>query len=332
MDGLEDLAKALVAPGKGILAADESFPTIEKRFLSIGISSTQELRREYRELLFTTPEIEKFISGIIMFDETIKDKSSDGTPFPEILIKRGIIPGIKVDEGMEDMVGFPGDKLTDGLNGLADRLIEYKNLGAKFAKWRAAFTVSEVNPSIQCVEENASRLAEYANICQTNGIVPIVEPEVLMDGNHSIDKCYETTRSVLRIVFLKLKERNLNFKEMLLKPNMVVPGTGSGDKSTPEIIAQKTIEVLKEVVPIEVPGIVFLSGGQTPESATNNLRAISLSAEAEGAGGWQLSFSFGRALQDPALKAWAGDSKNTETAKQEFLNRARINSEARYGK
>ncbi len=318
MEELENIAKALVVQGKGILAADESFPTIEKRFLSIGISSTEDLRREYRKLLFTTPGIEEFISGIIMFDETIRQK---------LLTNSAIISGIKVDLGMKDMAGYPGDKLTDGIDGLESRLAEYKTLGAKFAKWRAAFMISEVNPSIQCVEENANRLAEYARICQANGFVPIVEPEILMDGNHSIDKCYETTRSVLRIVFMKLKEKNINFKAMLLKPNMVVPGNDSGDMSTPAIIAQKTLEVLKEVVPIEVPGIVFLSGGQTPDAATNNLREINKLG-----GEWQLSFSFGRALQDTALKAWGGKPANINAAQQEFLTRARMNSLARYGK
>jgi fructose-bisphosphate aldolase, class I len=324
---LENTARALVSEGKGILAADESFPTIEKRFLSIGISSTLELRREYRELLFNAPDIEKYISGIIMFDETIKDKASDGVNFAQGLIKKGIQAGIKVDEGMEDMMGYPGDKLTKGIDGLEARLNEYKNLGATFAKWRAAFSISEVNPSIQCVEENGKRLAEYASICQKVGIVPIVEPEILMDGNHSIDRCYEVTRSVLRIIFLKLKDRNIDFKAMLLKPNMVVPGKDSGDKSDPETIAEKTIEVLKEVVPEDVPGIVFLSGGQNPEEATDNLRALNKIG-----GPWQLSFSYGRALQERALKAWMGNSNNKLAAQQEFISRAKMNSEARYGK
>ncbi len=315
---LENIAKALVAQGKGILAADESFPTIEKRFLSIGISSTESLREEYRKLLFTTPGIEEFISGIIMFDETLRQK---------LLTNSAIISGIKVDLGMKDMAGYPGDKLTDGLEGLPDRLNEYKNLGAKFAKWRAAFTISEVNPSIQCVEENANRLAEYVRICQSSGIVPIVEPEVLMDGNHSIDKCYETTRSVLRIVFMKLKEKNINFKAMLLKPNMVVPGKDSGDKSTPVIIAQKTLEVMKEVVPADVPGIVFLSGGQSPAGSTNNLREMNKLG-----GPWELSFSFGRALQDDALKTWAGNKENTKLAQAKFYESAKMNSLARYAK
>ncbi len=320
-------AKALVASGKGILAADESFPTIEKRFLTIGLGSTEENRRAYRELLFKTEGIEKFISGVIMFDETIKDKTSDGVPFPEILTKKGIIPGIKVDEGMEEMAGYPGDKLTKGIDGLTDRLIEYKKLGAKFTKWRAAFTISVVNPSIQCVEENASRLAEFAYLSQQNGLVPIVEPEILNDGNHTIDKCYEITRSVLRIVFLKLKEKNVDFKGMLLKPNMILPGKDSV-KSTPTEISQKTIEVLKEIVPAEVPGIVFLSGGQTEDEATDNLREMNKIGGAP----WELSFSFGRALQNSALKTWNGKAENVKEAQLQFMNRAKMNSEARYGK
>ncbi len=327
MEDLEQVAKTLVAPGKGILAADESFPTIEKRFLSIGIASTKMFRQAYRELLFTTVGIEEFISGVIMFDETIKDKASDGTAFPEILTKKGIITGIKVDEGLEDMPGYQGDKLTKGINGLENSLLEYKKLGAKFAKWRAAFTVSEINPSIQCVEENANRLAEYASICQANGFVPIVEPEILMDGAHTIDKCYETTRSVLRIVFLKLKEKNINFKAMLLKPNMILPGKDATPVTATEI-AQKTLEVLKEIVPTDVPGIVFLSGGQTEDEATINLREINKLDSAP----WELSFSYGRALQNSALEAWKGKKENTLLGQKEFLNRAKLNSEARYGR
>lgn len=318
MEVLKNLARLLVLPGKGILAADESFPTIEKRFLTVGIGSTEETRRAYRELLFTTAGIEEFISGIIMFDETIRQK---------LLTNPNIIPGIKVDQGMEDMVGYPGDKLTKGIDGLSDRLIEYKNLGAKFAKWRAAFSVSEVNPSIQCVEENANRLATYAKTCQDNSFVPIVEPEVLMDGNHSIDKSYEVTRSVLRIVFMKLKDKNVNLDAMLLKPNMVIPGKDA-PKALPSEIAQKTLEVLKEVVPQEVPGIVFLSGGQSEEEATDNLREINKMDNAP----WELSFSYGRALQNSALAIWAGKKENREAAQREFLKRAKMNSLARYGK
>lgn len=328
MEDIENIAKTLVTPGKGILAADESFPTIEKRFTAIGITSVQENRRAYRELLFRTAGIEEFISGVIMFDETIKDKTNDGTNFPQVLIKKGIMTGIKVDQGLEDMSGHPGDKLTDGLAGLSERLNIYKNLGAKFAKWRAAFLISEVNPSIQCVEENANRLAEYALICQQNGIVPIVEPEILMDGNHSIDKCYEVTRSILKIVFIKLKAKNINFKGMLLKPNMIIAGKDAS-KSNPNEVAQKTLEVLKEVVPADVPGIVFLSGGQTEDEASDNLREINKLANGKG---WQLSFSFGRALQESALKVWAGRQENTKLAQDAFYNRAKINGLARYGK
>lgn len=327
MDDLENTAKALVAEGKGILAADESFHTIEKRFLNIGVASTQDLRRAYRELLFTTEGVEKFISGVITFDETVKDHASDGTPFPQILIKKGILPGIKVDQGMKDMVGFPGDKLTDGVQGLSDRLAEYKSLGAKFTKWRAAFTISEINPSIQCVEENASRLAEYAKVSQDSGFVPIVEPEVLMDGSHTIDKCYEVTRSVQRIVFLKLKEKHVNLKAMLLKPNMVLPGKDS-PQASPQEIAQKTIEVLKENVPQEVPGVVFLSGGQSPQEAVDNLREMN---KIDGVP-WQLSFSYGRALQNKALEAWKGNKANIKAAQEAFYEAAKMNSEARYGK
>jgi len=327
MEDLQNVAEALVSPGKGILAADESYPTIEKRFLSIGLGSTEENRRAYRELLFTTSGIEEFISGIIMFDETIKDKTSDGISFPEVLNKKGIIPGIKVDEGMEDMVGYPGDKLTKGLDGLADRLLQYKSLGAKFTKWRAAFAISEINPSINSVEENANRLAQFALLSQRNGFVPIVEPEVLMDGNHSIEKCYEVTRSVLRIVFMKLKEKEIDFRSMLLKPNMVLPGK-EAVKTTSHEVAQKTLEVLKEVVPQEVPGIIFLSGGQSEEEATENLREINKIDSVS----WELSFSYGRALQNSALTAWVGKKENVQAAQQEFLKRAKMNSLARYGK
>ncbi|HWA52399.1 MAG TPA: class I fructose-bisphosphate aldolase [Patescibacteria group bacterium] len=327
MDELENLAKALVTKGKGILAADESFPTIEKRFTAVGISSTQEARRAYREMLFTTQGIENFISGVIMFDETSRDKTSTGENFTDVLIKKGIIPGIKVDQGMEDMAGYPGDKLTDGLTGLKERLVDYKELKLQFTKWRAAFSISEVNPSIQCVEENANRLAEYASIAQSSGFVPIVEPEVLMDGSHTIDKCYEVTRSVLRIVFMKLKDKNVNFRAMLLKPNMVLPGSGSGT-ATSETVAQKTIEVLKDCVPQEIPGIVFLSGGQSEEEAANNLREMNKRDDVP----WELSFSFGRALQNSALEIWKGNPTMVKDAQDKFLEVAKVNSNARNGK
>lgn len=316
---LTKIAHDLVAPGKGILAADESLPTIEKRFKAINLSSTHETRKAYREMLFSTPGIEEFISGIIQFDETLKDK---------ILKNPNIISGIKVDEGLEDFANFPGDKVTKGIEGLSDRLKTYKDLGAKFTKWRAAFVISEVNPSIQAVEENARLLSEFALISQQEDFVPIVEPEVLMDGAHSIDKCYEVTRSILKVIFLKLKEKNISFSAMLLKPNMILPGKDNPDKSSPEEVAEKTIEVLKEVVPSEVPGIVFLSGGQTEGQATDNLRQMNKI----GGTPWQLSFSYGRALQNSALQEWSGKPENLKNAQDAFYDRARINSLARYGK
>lgn len=322
MEDIVNTAKALVVEGKGILAADESFPTIEKRFKSIGIESTHENRTAYRKLLFETPGIEEFISGIILFEETLKDN---------LLVNPNIIKGIKVDEGLKDMPGFPGDKVTEGLDSLATRLVEYKNLGAKFAKWRAAFSVTIVNPSIQCVEENSKRLAEYASICQANGIVPIVEPEILMDGAHTIDKCYEITRSVLKLVFMNLRNKNINFSSMLLKPNMILPGTDS-PKASPQEVAQKTLEILNEVVPKEVPGIVFLSGGQEEEEATANLQEINRLNTEKKIVPFALSFSYGRALQNSALTIWSGKSENIKLAQDTFYSRAKMNSLATYGK
>ncbi len=317
MDDISQIAKALVAPGKGILAADESFPTIEKRFATINVPSTEETRKLYREMLFSAPGIEEFISGIIMFDETIRSK---------ILTNPNIIPGIKVDGGTIDFEGHPGDKITKGIEGLPQRLTEYKELGAKFTKWRAVFTIGNDMPSIQCVEENAKLLAEFAKASQDAGMVPIVEPEVLMDGIHDILKTYEITRAILKVVFIKLKEKNVDLKGMLLKPNMILPGKDSGQIVESTEIAQKTIEVLKDTVPSEVPGIVFLSGGQSEDEAANNLRELNKIG-----GPWQLSFSFGRALQNSALKIWSGKEENKEAAKLAFFNRAKMNSLARYG-
>jgi len=316
---LEFIAKALVAPGKGILAADESLPTIEKRFKPIGIESTEANRRAYRELLFTTPGIEEFISGIIMFDETLRQ---------QILTNKAIIPGIKVDQGTEELPNHPGEKITKGIKGLGERLKEYQALGAKFSKWRAVFTIGQATPSVECLEKNSLLLAEFAAVSQAEGFVPIVEPEVLMDGNHGIDRCSEVTKAVLKFVFIKLKEKGVQLTGLLLKPNMVLPGEKFLNKAGPVEVAQKTLEIMKECVPPEVPGIVFLSGGQSPEETTDNLR------EMNRIGGvpWQLSFSFGRALQDPVLRAWQGRPENKKTAQEAFFNRAKINSEARYGK
>lgn len=316
---LEGIAQQLIAPGKGILAADESLPTIEKRFKSISLTSTPETRWAYRELLFTTPGIEQYISGIIQFDETLRDG---------ILKNPQVISGIKVDQGTEDYKGNPDEKITKGIEGLAERLKEYQALGAKFTKWRAVFKITPTTPTSENIEDNAQLLAEYAKISQANGLVPIVEPEVLMDGDHTIDRDSEITRAILKIVFLKLSAAGVNLAALLLKPNMILPGTDCPTKATTAEVAQKTVEVLKEVVPAGVPGVVFLSGGQSEDEATANLR------EMNKLGGvpFQLSFSYGRALQNSALKIWNGRAENVAAAQAAFLARAKMNSEARYGR
>lgn len=319
MDELQVLARKLVAPGKGILAADESFPTIEKRFKTIGLKSTHDTRHAYRKMLFSASDMEKYISGVIQFDETLRD---------QILKNPSLISGIKVDQGTEIMTGSQGEKTTKGIDGLADRLKEYKSLGAKFTKWRAVFSISAVTPTIECIEENADLLSEFAIVSQSGGFVPIVEPEILMDGDHSIDKCYETTRAVLKIVFEKLRQKSVDFSAMLLKQNMILPGKDSQDKVESIEIAQRTTSLLKEVVPSEIPGVVFLSGGQSEEEATKNLREINKI----GGVSFELSFSYGRALQNSALKVWNGEEANVAAAQEAFLKRAKMNSDARYGK
>ncbi|MDO8573709.1 MAG: class I fructose-bisphosphate aldolase [Candidatus Daviesbacteria bacterium] len=302
---LKQTAKALVAPGKGILAADESTKTIQKRLEKIGVESTPETNLAYRRMLFTTPGIEQFLSGVILYDETIR-QLINGMPVPKYLENRGIIPGIKVDKG--------ADKIAEGLDGLQNRLTEYKNLGAKFAKWRAVIKVGED----AYIEENAEALARYAGLCQEQDIVPIVEPEVLMDGSHDLAKCKEVTSKVLQAVFAKLKEQGVLLEGMILKPNMVISGKESNMKASAQEIAEATIEVFKTMVPVEVPGIVFLSGGQTPDEATENLKAIN-----EIGGPWQLSYSYGRALQEEALKIWSGKDENVAAAQQTFLDRCK---------
>lgn len=324
---MDKTAQSLVAPGKGILAADESFPTIEKRFAKINLPSTEENRRAYREVLITAPAIEDYISGVILFDETIRQKTKDGIPFPDVLSAKGVIPGIKVDQGTEELSEFPGEKVTKGLAGLAERLKEYKDLGALFTKWRAVYTIGPKMPSGGIIERNAEALAQYALISQQAGLVPIVEPEVLMDGAHSIQKCEEVTTRVLTAVFKKLQEKGVDLSGMLLKPNMVLPGKDSGEKATPLEVAEATIRTLRNTVPTAVPGIVFLSGGQTPKQATGYLNEMN---KVEGLP-WQLSFSFGRALQDPVLKTWNGRPENVVDAQKAFLKRARLNSLARRG-
>jgi fructose-bisphosphate aldolase, class I len=318
---LHETARAIVADHKGILAADESTGTIKKRFDSIGVESTEENRRFYRQLLFTAPGMEEYIGGVILYDETIRQSTDDGTPFPEMLASKGVVPGIKVDTGAHDMALFPGEKVTEGLDGLRGRLEEYRELGARFAKWRAVITIGDGIPTDACITANAHALARYAALCQESGLVPIVEPEVLMDADNTLEVCWEVTTRTLRETFDSLYDLAIDLEGTLLKPNMVVPGKNSGQKAAPERIAEATIACFRGVVPAAVPGIVFLSGGQSEVEATENLNAINRIR-----GPWALSFSYGRALQQSALAAWAGDPANAEDAQAAFFHRARMNS------
>jgi len=329
MSNLENIAKQMVTPGKGILAADESSGTIKKRFDTINVESTEENRRDYREILFQTKNaMENYISGVILFDETIKQKSKTGPTLVEVISNAGSLPGIKVDTGAKDLAFNSNEKVTEGLDGLRERLIEYYNLGAKFAKWRAVITIESSIPSDLCINANAHALARYAALCQENEIVPIVEPEVLMDGAHTIDRCYEVTKKTLEVVFSELVAHGVNLKGICLKPNMVIDGTLVTDKSSPKTIAEKTISCFKEVVPEDVPGIVFLSGGQSEIEATENLDQMNKIGNLP----WNLSFSYGRALQASALQAWSGKVENEETASMAFNHRAEMNSLATLGK
>ena len=325
---LESVARALVPEGKGILAADESFGTIKKRLASINLDSTEETRRSYRELLFTTPGMEEFISGVIMFDETIRQTVQDGTPFPELLARKGVMPGIKVDTGAKDLAGFPGEKITEGLDGLCDRLADYHTLGARFAKWRAVITIGEGIPTRTCIDANAHALARYAALCQEAGLVPIVEPEVLMDGEHDIERCEEVTTATLKQVFSELQEHRVVLEGILLKPNMVLSGKECPEQASVAQVAETTVRCFRRIVPAAVPGVVFLSGGQSPELATEHLNAMN----ALGNHPWELSFSYGRALQAPALKSWRGEVANISTAQRIFYHRAKCIGAARYGK
>src|SRR5262245_48453061 len=328
MSTLNDTARAMVAPGKGILAADESGGTIKKRFDSISVESSEDRRRAYREMLFTTSGVGDFISGVILFDETIRQKASDGTPLPKILEKEGIIPGIKVDKGTTPLAKSPNELVTEGLDGLRARLVEYRDLGAKFAKWRAVIDIGAGIPSQYCLNVNAQGLARYASLCQDEGIVPIVEPEVLMDGDHSIDTCATVTTATLLTVFDELIAQRVELEGMILKPNMVIPGKKfGGGQSSPSEVAEATVRCFREVVPAAVPGICFLSGGQGDEEATANLDAINRL----GPHPWQFSFSYGRALQAPALKAWKGDDANIRAGQDAYRHRAHMNSLARAG-
>ena len=327
-EGLQKVAKALVAPGKGILAADESTGSIQKRLESIGVESTEENRRAYRDLLFTTKGAGEFISGVIMFDETIRQSASDGTPFPKVLTDAGIIPGIKVDTGGHPLAFSPEEKVTEGLDGLRERLIEYRELGAKFTKWRAIIDIAGKEiPTQYCLDVNAHALARYAALCQDEGLVPIVEPEVLMDGDHSISRCASVSTKTLKTVFAALKAQRVQLSGMLLKPNMIVPGKKSKKQVDHKTIAEQTVKVLTACVPAEVPGIVFLSGGMSDEDATARLNEMNKL----GPHPWELSFSYGRALQAPTLKAWKGEAANVEEGQRLFYHRAKMNSLARSG-
>jgi fructose-bisphosphate aldolase, class I len=328
---LESVAATLVADGKGILAADETEPTLTRRFDQLGIESTEQSRRTYREMLFTATGAAEFISGVIMYDETIRQKSSEGTPLAQVLSSRGIVPGIKVDTGAKPLAGSPDERVTEGLDGLRDRLSEYYGMGARFAKWRAVIRVTDTLPSAACVSANAHALGRYAALCQEGRLVPIVEPEVLMDGpnsTHDTDRCYDVTVWTLNAVFDELYEAGVALEGMVLKPNMVVPGQKSGQTASVEEVAEKTVRCLKSTVPAAVPGIAFLSGGQSDEEATAHLSAMNAMFDTP----WKLTFSYGRALQAAALKAWGGKAENERTAQAAFSHRARMNGLAATGR
>src|SRR3954467_1816596 len=327
MADLENTARALVAEGKGILAADESTGTIKKRFDSIGVESTEDNRRAYRDLLFTTEGVEEYISGVILFDETIRQSGHDGRSFPKLLESKGVIPGIKVDEGARPLALANGETVTEGLDGLRARLEEYRELGARFAKWRATYSIDADRPSEYCVWTNAHALARYAALCQEAGIVPIVEPEVLQDGTHSLEQSARATGRALQAVYTELHDQRVDYRGTLLKPNMVLSGYSASDRAGVDEVAEATLEILYKHVPAAVPGIVFLSGGQTDEDATAHLSAMNRC----GPHPWQLSFSYGRALQAPALKAWVGRRENVAAAQRAYYHRAKMNGAARTG-
>jgi len=327
-DGLQATVDSLVQPGKGILAADESGPTIAKRFKAIGVESTEENRRAYRTLLLSTPGLGRFIGGVILYEETLLQRADDGTPLPALAARQGIVPGIKVDAGKIALAHAPGDEITQGLDGLAKRLSSCKEQGARFAKWRAVYNVSDTLPSRLAIEANADALARYAAICQGEGIVPIVEPEVLMDGGHTLERCAQVTEAVLHEVFAALHRHRVTLEHMLLKPSMVVAGKEQTRQAPVAEVAVQTVRVLRRCVPAAVPGIFFLSGGQTPAEATAHLDAINRL----GPQPWVLSFSYGRALQDPVLRAWKGQAANVRSAQDALLERARLNGAARDGR
>jgi fructose-bisphosphate aldolase class I len=325
---LNRIARGMVASGKGLLAADESSGTIKKRFDAIKLDSTEEHRRTYREMLFTAPGAAESVSGVILYDETIRQKTRDGTPFPQYLTKLGIIPGIKVDLGAKPLAGFPGETITEGLDGLRERLIEYHGLGARFAKWRAVIDIADGIPTWFAIKANAHALARYAALCQENGIVPIVEPEVLMDGGHSIERCEEVTDLVLAATFRELFEHRVYLEGMVLKPNMIISGKKAANRAAPQTVAEATLRVLKRHVPPAVPGIAFLSGGQSSTEATLHLSLMNKLGPLP----WALTFSYGRALQDTAIRAWGGLPANFAAGQKEFARRAKLNGLASTGR
>ena len=328
---LKEVAEAMVLPGKGILAADESTGTISSRLSQINTESSFETRNAYRDLLFSAEGIEEYISGVIMYDETFRQSSiADGKPYPEYLMDKGIIPGIKVDTGAHDLSGSEGEKITQGLDGLDDRLKEYRKMGARFAKWRAVINITEDNPSGYCISTNAHALARYAGLCQANDIVPIVEPEILMDGSHDIDDSFVVTEEVLHTVFFELYSQGVQYEQMILKPNMVLSGYDANDRASVDEVADATLQCFARTVPAAVPGIAFLSGGHSDEDATSHLNRMNQILDENKP--WNLSFSYGRALQQPAIKTWLGKSENVTAAQDALINRAKLNSLATVGK
>ena len=325
---LVETASAMVSRGKGILAADESEKTLQSRFDGIGLEATQDLRRAYRDLLFTTPGLEDFISGVILYDETLRTRSLDDVQFPDLIAQQGIIPGAKVDTGLTGLAGFPGEQITEGLDGLRERVQTYRELGARFAKWRAVFAIGQGAPTRTCIQANAQVLARYAAICQEAGVVPIVEPEILMNGTHSIEECEEATETILSTVFYELLAHRILLEGIVVKPSMVLSGTECPVQAGVEEVAEATIRCFRRTIPASVPGIAFLSGGQSPELSTAHLNAMNLM----GPQPWEISFSYGRALQDPARAVWKGEEANRKLAQEVFYHRTKCNGAARFGK
>ena len=328
LEALHSTARAMVARGKGILAMDESSPTIAKRFKKVGIDNNVDNRRSYRELLLAAPGLSNYISGAILYDETLRQSTATGVPFPRYMLNQGIIPGIKIDTGAKDMAGFPGEKITEGLDGLRDRLQEYKAMGARFCKWRAVITIGAGIPTTACIQANAEVLARYAALCQEADLVPIVEPEVLIDGDHSIERCYDVTTATLRAVFERLASHRVAFEGMVLKASMVLSGLSASQRAGVEAVAHWTVRCLRNTVPPAVAGVAFLSGGQSNEDATAHLNTMNVKYKNLP---WPLTFSYSRALQQPVMQAWHGNSANTGAAQKQLLHRARLNGAAATG-